>query len=134
MRQRDRLHGSAVISQLRQTGKRWHHPLAALFVHSNDQEISRFGFSASRRVGKAVARNRAKRLLREAVRLHLGEVQPGWDCLLVARTATAEATFAEVETAVLQLLQRGRLLIAEAERAKLPGEQAAIAATQEAGA
>jgi ribonuclease P protein component len=109
MHRRHRLQGSADIRQLRQEGRRSRHPLAILFALPNGQEISRFAFSASRRVGKAVARNRAKRLLREAVRLHLDRVQPGWNCLLIAREATAGATIGEVEAAVLQLLARAHV-------------------------
>jgi ribonuclease P protein component len=117
MRRHYRLQGSADIGQLRQEGRRWHHPLVILFARPNEQEISRFAFSASRRVGNAVARNRAKRLLREAVRLHLHELHPGWNCLLVARKATAVAPFSDVEAAVLQLLGRARLLREESVQA-----------------
>jgi ribonuclease P protein component len=115
MRRRYRLQGSADIRQLRQEGRHWRHPLAILFALPNEQEISRFAFSASRRVGNAVARNRAKRLLREAVRLHLDEMQPGWNCLLIARATTAVASFSDVEAAVLQLLARARLFQPEQE-------------------
>jgi ribonuclease P protein component len=46
------------------------------------------GFTASRRVGKAVARNRARRRLREAVRRVLpGPARPGFDYVVVARPA-----------------------------------------------
>jgi ribonuclease P protein component len=110
MQRRYRLRQPVVLQQLRRQGQRWSHPLAVLIVQRNDQELSRFAFSANRRVGKAVARNRAKRLLRESVRCHLAEIQPGLDYLLLAREATAKATFGEVETAVVQLLQRARLL------------------------
>jgi ribonuclease P protein component len=75
--------------------------------------VSRFGFAASRRIGNAVERNRAKRLLREAVRLHLPEIVPGVDCLLIARRATPGASFHEVEAAVLMLLERADLLISK---------------------
>jgi len=71
---------------------------------------SRFAFSASRRVGHAVSRNRAKRLLRAAVHSNLTEIESGWDCLLIAREKTAKASYVEVETAVTQLLNRARLL------------------------
>jgi ribonuclease P protein component len=110
MRRRYRLQSAADIQQLRQEGRHWRHPLALLFALPNQQEISRFAFSASRRVGHAVARNRAKRLLREAVRLHLDQVQPGWSCLFIAREATAAAPFPDVEAAVLQLLARAGLI------------------------
>lgn len=110
MQRRYRLSGSADIGRLRQQGQRRYHPLAILFIRPNDQDVSRFGFSASRRVGNAVVRNRAKRLLRESVRLNLDKVQRGWDCLLIARAATATAAFTDVEAAVLQLLANGRIL------------------------
>lgn len=104
-----RLRRSADLEQIRQQGDSWRHPLAILLVQKNTVENSRFAFLASRRVGKAVHRNRAKRLLREVVRCHLPEIEPGWDCLLIARIATTRATFAQVEMAVLQLLDRAHL-------------------------
>jgi ribonuclease P protein component len=49
----------------------------------------RLGFTATKKIGNAVARNRAKRRLREAARLTLGEAPPaGWDLVLIARDAT----------------------------------------------
>lgn len=54
----------------------------------------RVGFTATKRLGGAVVRNRAKRRLREAVRLALGEAPPpGWDLVLVARDGTVGRRF-----------------------------------------
>lgn len=105
-----RLRRSADLSRVRQQGRSRRHSLAVLVAHPNDLDVSRFAFVASRRVGKAVQRNRARRLLREAVRHHLAEIKPGWDCLLIARQGMPTATFAEVETAVVTLFTQLHLL------------------------
>ncbi len=110
MQKRYHLRHTRDIERVRQSGQSRRHPLAILLFQANDQGVSRFGFSASHYVGKAVTRNRARRLLREAVRLHVHQIKPGWDCMLIARRDTAAASFAEVEAAVLQLLERAQLL------------------------
>lgn len=111
MYKHNRLHGTNVFKVLRgRSVPRWRHPLAVLTVTTNDLSVSRFGFSASRRVGNAVERNRAKRLLREVIRLHIDEIKPGWDCLLVARNKTVTATYSEVESAVMHLLSQADLV------------------------
>lgn len=57
----------------------------------------RLGLTASRKVGNAVIRNRAKRRLRETVRLHLNEKEiRGWDVVLIAKTAAASCAFEEM--------------------------------------
>ncbi|WP_420643661.1 ribonuclease P protein component [Candidatus Leptofilum sp.] len=105
-----RLSRSADVANVRQQGRAFRHPLCILLVKSKGNGASRFAFVASKRVGKAVVRNRARRLLREAVRLHLGDIQPDWDCVWIARPQLPKAAFAEVETAVLQLLTQAKLL------------------------
>lgn len=50
----------------------------------------RLGFTATKKIGGAVLRNRCKRRLREAARLTLGETPPaGWHLVLIAREGTA---------------------------------------------
>jgi ribonuclease P protein component len=110
MQRRHRLRPSSGLPELRRHGRSWRHPLAVLVAQSNELSNSRFAFAASRRVGNAVTRNRAKRLLREAVRRHIPQIAPGFDCLFVARDTTASARFDEIESAVLELLRRASLL------------------------
>ena len=110
MQRRFRLRHSADFDLLRRHGRRQYHVLVVLIVRANGQQMSRFGISASRRVGKATSRNRAKRLLREVLRRRLEAIPGGWDCLFVARKGAAEATFAELDAAVLQLLRRADVL------------------------
>ena len=102
-------------------GRWWSTPLLTLRALPNALSNSRFGFLVSKRVGGAVVRNRAKRRLREIVRRE--SVIPGWDMVLIARPRMAQASFAEVESAVRDLLRRGRLLEGAAKGATGPGER-----------
>ena len=57
----------------------------------------RLGFTATKKIGGAVVRNRAKRRLREAARLTLSaEVAAGWDLVLIARDGTPTRPFADL--------------------------------------
>ena len=67
------------------------------------------GFSVSKKVGKAVVRNRVKRRLRECFRPHLGDVKPGL-YVIVARPSAAKATFADLQKDVLYLLEKHKAL------------------------
>ncbi len=88
--------------------------LVVMKVLPNGLSLSRYGFSISRRVGKAVVRNRVKRLLREILRQ--APVQPGWDIIFIARPAVAVADYARLEKSVNELLSRAGLLKSEHEK------------------
>ena len=111
---RHRLKHSAEIRRVYRQGQRRHHPLLILYAAraatGAAAQPSRFAISISRRVGNAVVRNRGKRLVREAIRAHLEAIEPGWDCLFVARSGLAGAAYAEVEAAVCRLLDQAALL------------------------
>ena len=113
MRRRFRLRTNAQFRRVRSAGRSWAQPLAVLYALPNAEGVTRVGFTVGKRIGKAVARNRAKRLLREAVRLWLPRIKPGYDLVLIARAPIVGAKFQAVAAAVEQLLRRSRLLVIE---------------------
>ncbi len=56
----------------------------------------RIGITTGKKVGKAVDRNRARRIIREAVRLCEHDIRGSWDIVLVARTRTPHLKTQEV--------------------------------------
>ena len=78
-------------------GRRQSRPAFALQARRRDEGEPaeapiRVGFTATRKVGNAVARNRAKRRLRAAARAVIpAHGQPGWDYVLVGRAETTAA-------------------------------------------
>ncbi len=113
MKRKYRLRNQADFQRTRQEGKCWGHRLVVLCALRNSLGYSRFGFAASRRIGKAVARNRARRRMREIVRLNISTVEPGWDIVLIARPALLQATYSELTEAIHELLRRAGLWITE---------------------
>ena len=90
--------------------RKWAAPGLILQVAAQPEPLSeeiRVGFTASRKVGNAVKRNRARRRLKALVREMIANgANPGLDLVLIARTATIERPFDELRRDLQQSLQR----------------------------
>ncbi len=93
-----------------QEGRAFAHPLVILRVRRNGLDRSRAAIVAGKKLGKAVTRNRAKRRLRQALYPYFMQLAPGYDLVLIARGDSVEAPFTQLVQAVVQLLERARLL------------------------
>jgi ribonuclease P protein component len=109
LRTEHRLRSSERIREVRQQGQSWHNRWLVLVKQDNERAESRFAFSASRRIGNAVVRNRVKRLMRESIRLRLPRISGGWDVLVIARIPARQASFEQLDRAVGHLLEEASL-------------------------
>jgi ribonuclease P protein component len=116
VKRRYRVRSNARFQEIRQKGRSLSNDLAVLCALPNGLPYSRFGFSVSARIGGAVQRNRIKRQLREAVRLRMAEVSPGWDVIFIARRPIRDARYEQMDRACARLLRRAHLLEPGADR------------------
>lgn len=97
------------IKSVMRAGKRVHDDGMQLMYTQNTLPVSRFAFVVPKSVDKrAVARNRVRRLVREAVRLAIPNVAAGWDVVVLVKKVFADE-FAAADERVRELLLRAKL-------------------------
>lgn len=93
---------SAVYNKGKSVGDRY----VVLFYRLNGLPYNRTGFLASKKVGNSVARNRAKRLMKESYRNIEGSLPEGYDFIIIARNTICGKKCAEVEKSLNSAFRR----------------------------
>lgn len=97
---------AAVFSDSRKVADRYF----VCYLAKQEQQGSKMGLAVSRKVGKAVTRNRIKRYLREFFRTHRQRLIVSCPFVVVARPPAAELDYATCVQMVERLLQRGGVM------------------------
>jgi len=69
------------------------------------------GFVTGKKVGCAVERNRARRLMKEVYRLNQHSIREGYHIVIVGRGPLKNATYEKAEKEILYLLRKSKLLV-----------------------
>lgn len=86
----------------------WASEFVVMKAVPNNLDVSRVGFSVGKKIGKAVVRNRVRRLLKEVVRTL--SIKSGWDIVFIARKNAVNADYHDFKRTICGLLRRARLL------------------------
>jgi ribonuclease P protein component len=85
-------------------GIRVHSKYLTLFTLSNELPIGRLGIAATRKIGGAVVRNKAKRLIREVFRRN--KLAPGFDVVVIPKRELVDASLTAIEAEFRSTLER----------------------------
>jgi ribonuclease P protein component len=103
-RPHERIRRRAEFQRVYERGTKVQGRFATLFVLPNDRNVGRLGVAATRRLGGAVQRNRAKRLIRDVFRRN--KVAPGFDLVIVPKRELLDASLTSFEAEYRRNLAR----------------------------
>lgn len=109
MRRKEVLRGEKQISSVYRKGKSSGSRYVVVFYKRNGLPYNRTAFLASKKVGNAVARNRAKRLMKESVRAMSPLEKQGYDMIFIARKTIQYRKCADVKKSIEAAIRRTEL-------------------------
>jgi len=104
LRQSQRIRRHEDFQEIYKTGARVHSRYCTLFLRPNQSAIGRLGIAATKKLGGAVQRNRAKRLIREIFRHN--DIAPGFDIVVVPKREFLGASLTVLEADYRTTLER----------------------------
>lgn len=110
MQHRLRLRRPADFARVRQVGRVQRHAWFTLSYAPNNLPHNRYGIITAKRIGKAVVRNRVRRLLRESLRHLHTRLSPGFDVIVIARQPLVGQPITAVQRVLSEVLHRAGLV------------------------
>jgi ribonuclease P protein component len=103
-RPHERIRRRADFQRVYDQGVRIHGRYSTVFVLANSLDVGRLGIAATKKFGGAVARNRAKRLIREVFRRN--KIAPGLDVVVIPKRPLLDASLIVLEAEYRSTLER----------------------------
>ena len=123
LRLNERIRRLTELKHVYEQGTRVHGRYSTIFVLPNNQPFGRLGIAATKKLGGAVQRNRAKRLIREIFRRN--KIASGFDVVVVPRRELLQASLSAIEADYRSTLERRLRQRRETPAAGTPGARVA---------
>jgi len=108
---REKLHSQADFNRVFKKGRKLENKAVKILAlnRKDSLDMRRLGLVTSKKVGKAVARNRAKRRLREIFRTNKHLLESGLDLVFIIKPAAASLNYADLQRTVIDSLKNAGL-------------------------
>jgi len=81
-----------------------------LYILQNNSSYRKVGYSVSKKIGKAVVRNKIKRVFRETYRHNKDKLVTGIDIVLIARKPIVDANYQQIEKSLNRLFKKAKII------------------------
>jgi ribonuclease P protein component len=112
-RREERIRRRADFRRVYDQGAKLHGRYGTVFMAPNNLQVGRLGIAATKKLGGAVARNRAKRLIREVFRRN--KIAPGFDLVVVPKRELLGASLTTLEAEYRRTIERRLRQLSRAE-------------------
>ena len=111
LKKTEKLTHTSQYQEVYKRGKAYRIEGLVLALLPNGLNLNRLGISVSKKVAKlSIARNRIKRVLREAYRQNKGEINPGFDLVFIGKQDNRKMGFGGAESKLLRLCKKAGIL------------------------
>ena len=100
----ERLRKDSDFRRVYKHGKSFANRYLVMYIMRNNLEYNRVGISVSKKVGKAIVRNKVKRRIRESFRLDVDKkIKSGYDIVFIARVAISDMQYNEINKSIARV-------------------------------
>lgn len=110
MNKKGRLRKNSDFKYVYNKGKVFKNSLLVMYIIVNNEDYNKTGFSISKKVGKSVVRNKVRRKIKECYRLNSNRIKKGYNIVFISRVKAKDATYWEIEKAMLSLFKKSALI------------------------
>lgn len=104
----ERLKKNSDFKSVYSKGRSFATKILVMYYKKNNLNYNRIGFSISKKVGKAVTRNRIRRLIKENLK-DMNDIRIGYDIILIARVTIVESNYHEIRKNLDYVFKKTRL-------------------------